>query len=129
MKKTFVKRLTELLENANMSQTELAQRIGTTDATVSRYINGERLPKIESLIQIASVFNVSLDYLFGLPGEENVHFIKNDSVVELYKILNQLNFLNDEHNLSNQQIVLIRKLLEANKDFILALKNNTQKNN
>ena len=123
MQEIFVKRLIELMENANMTQIELAQKIGTTNVTISRYLSGERSPRIEILTQIARVFNVSIDYLLGLPISKSNHFIENESIIDLYKIVSRLGFLDNEHKLSKDQIILIKKLLDANKDFILPLKN------
>ena len=123
MQEIFVKRLVELMENANMTQIELAQKIGTTNVTISRYISGDRCPRIEIVAQIAKVFNVSIDYLLGVPNYKSNHFVENDSIVELYKIVNRLGFLDSDHKLSKEQITLIKKLLEANKDFIIPLKN------
>ena len=129
MQEIFVKRLVELMENADMTQIELANKIGTTNVTISRYMSGERSPRIEIVAEIAKVFNVSIDYLLGLPAGKNKRFIENESMVDLYKIINHLGFLNDEHKLNKDQITLIRKLLDANKDFIIALKdeNNAMK--
>lgn len=123
MQETFVKRLIELMENANMTQIELADRIGTTNVTISRYMNGERSPRIEIVAEIAKVFNVSVDYLLGLPTSKKNRFVENESMIELYKIVSHLGFLDNNHKLSKAQITLIKKLLEANKDFILPLKN------
>lgn len=125
MQEIFVKRLVELMENANMTQIELAQKIGTTNVTISRYISGERCPRIEIIAQIAKVFNVSIDYLLGMPSSKSNHLVENDSIIELYKIVNRLGFLDSNHKLSKEQITLIKKLLEANKDFIIPLKNDT----
>lgn len=128
MQEIFVKRLVELMENANMTQIELAHKIGTTNVTISRYISGERCPRIEIIAQIAKVFNVSIDYLLGLPSGKSNRFVENDSMIELYKIVNRLGFFDANHKLSKEQITLIKKLLEANKDFIIPLKNdNTEK--
>ena len=66
----FSYRLTVLLDEHNMSQTQLAKKVGTTNVTICRYINGERIPRIDVASKIASVFNVSLDYLLGI--SENV---------------------------------------------------------
>ncbi len=122
MQEIFVKRLVELMENANMTQIELANKIGTTNVTISRYMSGERSPRIEIVAEIAKVFNVSIDYLLGVPVGKNKRFIENESMVDLYKIVNRLGFLDDEHKLTKEQITLIKKLLDANKDFIIALK-------
>ena len=123
MQEIFVKRLIELMEVNNMTQVELANKIGTTNVTISRYISGERSPRIEIASEIAKVFNVSLDYLLGLPTGHGKRFAQNESIIELYKIINHLGFFDNEHKLSKAQIALIKKLLDANKDFILPLKN------
>lgn len=126
MQEIFVKRLIELMENADMTQIELAKKIGTTNVTISRYISGERCPRIEIIAQIAKVFNVSIDYLLGLPSGKTNQYIENESMVDLYKIVSRLGFLNTDHKLSKKQITLINKLLEANKDFILPLKDDSK---
>lgn len=126
MQEVFVKRLVELMENADMTQIELAEKIGTTNVTISRYISGERCPRIEIVTQIAKVFNVSVDYLLGLPTGKTNQYVENESIVDLYKIVNRLGFLDSNHKLSKEQITLIKKLLEANKDFILPLKNDAK---
>ena len=59
----FSYRLTVLLDENNMTQTQLAQKIGTSNVTICRYLTGERTPRIDVLTKIAYVFNVSLDYL------------------------------------------------------------------
>ena len=66
----FSYRLTVLLDESNMTQTQLAEKIGTTNVTICRYINGKRVPRIDVASKIAAIFNVSLDYLLGI--SENV---------------------------------------------------------
>lgn len=58
-------RLKELLQEADMTQRELADRTGITEAAVSRYVNGTREPRGEALVRIASVLGVTTDYLLG----------------------------------------------------------------
>lgn len=40
----FGQRLSELLKSSNVSQRELAHKIGITEAAISRYINSDRTP-------------------------------------------------------------------------------------
>lgn len=54
-----------LLENKNMTQRELANRVGVTEVTIGRYINGTREPKGTILKDIATALNVTTDYLLG----------------------------------------------------------------
>lgn len=68
----FIKRLTELLEENNITQLELAHKIGVTNVTISRYLSGERSPRIEILSKIAEYFSVSTDYLLGRTEIRNI---------------------------------------------------------
>ena len=68
----FSYRLTVLLDENNMTQTQLAEKIGTSNVTICRYLTGERTPRIDVLTKIAYVFNVSLDYLLGLSEDKKV---------------------------------------------------------
>ena len=68
---TFIKRLTELMEEFNMTQIQLAQKADITNVTISRYLSGERKPRIDIVTKIANAFSVSTDYLLGLSDEKN----------------------------------------------------------
>jgi transcriptional regulator with XRE-family HTH domain len=67
----FIKRLQELLDEKDMTQRELAEKIGVTEVTISRYINGERKPRIDIIGKIAEVFGVSIDYLLEYSNIRN----------------------------------------------------------
>lgn len=64
-------RLRILLEDNNMSQSELAKKMNTTTATISRYITGKRQPKGEVVAKMASLLNTSSDYI--LTGETDLN--------------------------------------------------------
>lgn len=123
MQQTFIKRLIELMEEKNMTQVELAKLVGTTNVTISRYLSGQRNPQIEIVTRIAKILNVSIDYLLGLSDDKSVNI--NNFDYSMQHILNKLDFLNlldSKKRLSYSQILLIEKLIEANKDFIYNLK-------
>lgn len=61
----FIKRLQKVLEEKNITQREFARLVGVTEVTISRYLNGERKPRIEIIDRMAEVLNVSTDYLLG----------------------------------------------------------------
>ena len=60
------KTIKELRKDSNLSQTGLANIIGTTQDTISLWELGKSLPDINMLIKLAKYFNVSTDYLLGL---------------------------------------------------------------
>ena len=59
----FGENLMELRKLHNMSQEELAELIGISRQTLSKYETGESLPDIEKCKMIADVFGVLLDDL------------------------------------------------------------------
>ena len=61
----FSQRLAALLAERNMTQLELAARIGVTRAAMSRYVRGEREPRLVTLVRIAEELDVNVDDLFA----------------------------------------------------------------
>ena len=116
----FSYRLTVLLDENNMTQTQLAQKIGTSNVTICRYLTGERTPRIDVLTKIAYVFNVSLDYLLGLSEDKQVENSDENYDLDIAMSIGKLYSLDENSHLSKSQIELIKKLLLANKDFILS---------
>lgn len=86
MKKKCADIFKERLQMAmgTISQRDLAKMSGLTEATISRYLKGERIPKLTDAITLANVLNVSLDYLSGLSEIPNSH---NNKVIPLEKAL------------------------------------------
>jgi len=56
--------------NGEMTQAELAQRIGVTRQTVIAIEQGRYSPSLETAFQIAHVFGVPLDDVFSYPDQE-----------------------------------------------------------
>jgi len=61
----FTDRLKEMMDKRGMSQRELAEAIDKTEVSVSRYINGQRVPKATVLLKMAQALNCQADYLIG----------------------------------------------------------------
>ena len=66
VKSTFMSRFEELREGR--SNTEFAKFLGMSRQTVGFYLNGDRVPDLASLRQIAERCGVSADWLLGIPG-------------------------------------------------------------
>lgn len=62
----FIKRLKEIRKDKGLSMSELANKIGVSTNTISRWERGERIPNLEALVALAKFFKVSTDYLCGL---------------------------------------------------------------
>ncbi len=74
MPDSFCPRLATTRKNLNISQEELAERIGTKGPAIGRYERGRTQPSIEVAVRLADALDVSLDYLVGrtdaLPNPE-----------------------------------------------------------
>lgn len=60
-----MKNLKKALKEANITQKELASKIGIKEYSLSRYNSGLSLPNAKILIKIAEELGVTIDYLFG----------------------------------------------------------------
>lgn len=58
-------RIRECCAERGMTQKELAKATGITEAAISRYAGGSRLPRIEHAARIADALHVSLDQLLA----------------------------------------------------------------
>ena len=58
-------RLKNLREDADKSQKEIAQIIGTSQSYYAQYENGKRIIPFERVVALAKYYNVSLDYIAG----------------------------------------------------------------
>jgi putative transcriptional regulator len=57
--------------NGEMTQAELADRIGVTRQTIIAIEQGRYSPSLEMAFQIARVFDVPLDQVFGYADDRN----------------------------------------------------------
>ena len=67
----FAVSLSLLMDDYGVSQTELAEAIGVTVATVNGYINRKRMPSLKAIINISYLFHVSIDDLVDYGGPIN----------------------------------------------------------
>lgn len=66
--------LKNLRTSKQLTQAQLAQRLGLTKSVISAYETGLRMPSYDILITIAKIFNVSTDFLLGLERKQEVDF-------------------------------------------------------
>lgn len=94
MQNNMAARLIRLREKNNLSQSEVARRIGVTPALISAYEKSERNPSIDKLIALADIYHVSTDYIL-------CRTYKDDSFTNI----------NVEH-LSDKQIRILQELVD-----------------
>lgn len=59
----LAEQIASLRKQAGMSQQQLANKLMVVPSTIGMYEQGRRIPSIDILIQMAEVFQVSLDFL------------------------------------------------------------------
>lgn len=61
----FGLKLAQLRKNADMTQSDLAERLNVTRQAVSKYEIGDSFPDVTILVTMAEIFGVSVDELIG----------------------------------------------------------------
>jgi len=62
-------RILPLMKKKGMAQRELANMIGVTETSISRYISGQRVPKANIVVYMADALNTTTDYILGRTEE------------------------------------------------------------
>ncbi len=83
--------LKDLRNSAGLQQKQLAEKLGVTQATINGYESGKREPRIEMLIKIAALFNVTIDFLIDAHTEK-----PSDRAQDLLKKIDSLSEQNFE---------------------------------
>ena len=81
----FKDKLRNTRENRELSQTEMAQKLGIAVTTYRNYENTTREPNYEILVNIANLLDVSVDYLLGNENKGNslnVLLLKSSKLTE-----------------------------------------------
>lgn len=64
----YLTKLKDLREDNDLTQTDLAILLQTTQPQVYRYETGKRDIPLDKLVLLCRYFNVSADYFLGLPN-------------------------------------------------------------
>lgn len=65
-------RIVMLRESENLTQQELAQKLGISRSALSHYEKNRRAPDYETLVKIAKYFHVTTDYLLANVTKEEI---------------------------------------------------------
>lgn len=87
------KRLKMALEEAGLSQQELADKSGVTKASISQYINGSHTPSNLSSGKMGKILKVNPLWLMGFDAEmrKDISYGKADKDIELLEKISMLN--------------------------------------
>ena len=112
----FAQRLKELRTKAKMTQKRLANKLNVTETTVSKYECEQAYPSFEVMRSISMIFNVSLDYLYGVEKPSDVSaFGLSDEQREIMSKLAELfrsQNLYSNKGLLDEQYKIIGKIVD-----------------
>ena len=95
-------RIKYLREKNGFTQKDIATKLGVEPAAISKYELDMREPNIEALIKLATIFNVSIDYLLGRTPDVFVN--ANDRVLlNLFELKNS--YYNSKEKLKKFKMV------------------------
>ena len=63
----YVDRLTQLREDRDLGQKDIAKLLNCKQSAISKYEQRRSKYKIEDIIKLCEFYNVSADYILGLP--------------------------------------------------------------
>lgn len=86
----FGNTLKSLRTKEQMTQAQLAQKLGLTKSVISAYETGLRLPSYDILIHISKIYNVSTDFLLGVERKQTID-LSGLSQEEVNALLNLIN--------------------------------------
>ena len=97
-------RIKQLRKEHGLTQQELADKLNLAKSSISSYESGVRIPSYEVLINMATYFNCSIDFLMGLTSIESSKKANADEEKEnIVETINQ-----DKRESIKQSEILIR---------------------
>lgn len=97
-------RLKELRVSRGYSRQRLAELLDISEASIPRYENGTNVPSTDVVLKIATLFNVSTDYLLGLTDDPLGHSSQDLSSIEA-KIISAVRIASPEDQVKILRIV------------------------
>ena len=141
----FSERLEELIFDTELPQNEFAGKCGLTPVEISKYLKGNCMPSLSSVLKIADFFKCSVDYVLGIedqkystcfhpipPFAQRLRFLlphfgytgyrfckeaKNISAARYY------DWLNGKHEPSLENIINIAEFFDCSVDFVIGRSN------
>ena len=112
IRENIAKNIVELRKKNHWTQAELAEKINYSDKAVSKWERGEAVPEIETLVSLANLFNVTVDYFLHEDKSEQKKY-KISKIENLYRKLAVLLLL----SLATIFIALIIFIIGHSKDL------------
>nr|DAJ07149.1 MAG TPA: repressor protein [Caudoviricetes sp.] len=116
--KSLANKIVNLREEGNITQSELARRLGLDKSSMSKIESGSRKVSTDELKRISEIFEVSTDYLLGNTIDRNGHtpsWATNDDKKDLKRFLeeNANGMTYGGEGLTDEEQKQVRRVLEG----------------
>ena len=101
LKMEFSERLKELRKKANLTQVEVAKKLGISQPAYASWERGVKKPTQDNLVKIVQVLNASVDYLVG-NSEEKSDELDN---IELLFRMNSKGLTEEEKKIFKKELI------------------------
>lgn len=75
------RRIKMLMEGRKINQKQLAKKANITEASMSKYLSGERTPRIDVVVNIAKALGVTVDELIGNDVDDSMDLVRIKTVL------------------------------------------------
>lgn len=65
-RESFIANIKRARQSSKMTQQQVADKLNTSRSNITKYETGALEPNIETIGQLAELYNVSADWLFGI---------------------------------------------------------------
>lgn len=116
--KSLANKIVNLREEVNITQSELARRLGLDKSSMSKIESGSRKVSTDELKRISEIFEVSTDYLLGNTIDRNGHtpsWATNEDKKDLKRFLeeNANGMTYGGEGLTDEEQKQVRRVLEG----------------
>lgn len=111
----MLKRLSVLRKERKWSLQETADKLGVAKSTYAGYESGYREPSLHSLLQLANLFDTTVDYLLGAEEELNFIEITNHIKSHSHRLSIDGELLSADELIDFVSFVRVKRMLKAKK--------------
>ncbi|MDA1478048.1 helix-turn-helix domain-containing protein [Bacillus changyiensis] len=120
---TLGERLKNARKKLGLSQKQVAEKVNSTEKTISNYERNYRDPDTETLIKLSDLYNVTTDYLLGRTPKKasKLDETVNEAIEEL-KNEDTLLFMKNNEEIDEETARLIKQALINGIKYVDAMK-------
>lgn len=108
------KRLSYLRKIKNLTQKQLAEQLGVSQALITSWENGYQNISLKLLIKLAYFYKVPIDYIFGLVTKYNPEIYKFTSNLDLKYLGHKIKNIRINEDLSQEEFAKAIKTKRSN---------------